>query len=113
LNRDRSYALHVLECIEHIRQFTREGQAFFETDLKSQVAVERKLQILAESLKRLSPEVKQSHPNIDWRSITGLRNILVHDYLGISTDLIWAIVERDLPVLEMHVKRLLETLEPR
>jgi uncharacterized protein with HEPN domain len=111
VNRDRFYARHVLECINHIKQFTAEGRAAFETDLKTQVAVERKLQILAESLKRLSPELKNNHPEIDWRSITGIRNVLVHDYLGISMHLVWEIVDRDVPILEGQIQAILEALD--
>jgi uncharacterized protein with HEPN domain len=56
---------------------------------------------MAESSQRLSAEAKESHPEIDWRGISGFRNILVHDYLGgIDLDLIWAVIETELPQLK-------------
>ena len=48
---------------------------------------------------KLSEPLKAAHPEVDWKSIMGLRNVLVHDYLGVSMSRIWDIVERDLPDL--------------
>lgn len=65
-----------------------------------QDAVLRNLQIMAESTQRLSEEYKNTHPDVDWRKISGLRNILVHDYLGIDLETVWNILARDLPGLK-------------
>ena len=59
------------------------------------------LQVMAESCQRLSETAKKAHPEIDWRGITGFRNILVHDYLGgIDLELIWQVIEQELPRLK-------------
>jgi len=72
----------------------------------------RNLQTLAESSQRLSEQLKASRPEIDWRGIAGLRNILVHDYLGISLPRVWEIVEVFLPQLKTAVRHWLQTLPP-
>jgi uncharacterized protein with HEPN domain len=59
----------------------------------------RNLQTLAESTQRISDHLKAHHPEVDWRAIAGFRNILVHDYLGVSTERIWEIVSVNLPML--------------
>ncbi|MCK4535654.1 MAG: DUF86 domain-containing protein [Desulfuromonadales bacterium] len=74
-----------------------------------QDAVLRVLQVMAESSQRLSEEAKNTHPDIDWRSISGFRNILVHDYLGgIDLELIWQVIEQELPILKKALLQMSE-----
>jgi uncharacterized protein with HEPN domain len=64
-----------------------------------QDAVVRNLQVLAESSQRLSDPVKSAEPSVPWRALSGFRNILVHGYLGVDLELVWRVVEKDLPPL--------------
>ena len=72
-----------------------------------QDAVLRNLQVIAESTQRLSEEIKATQPEIEWRRIAAFRNVLVHNYLGIDIEKIWDVVQRDIPVLEQAVSRML------
>jgi len=101
---DRVYLLHIRECIGHIREFTAGGREEFLRDRKTQDAVLRNLQTLAESATRLSTPLRKRHPEVDWRGIGGFRNVLVHDYLGTNLERVWSIVDRDLPVLNATVE---------
>lgn len=105
---DRLYLLHIRECIRRIELYTAEGEAAFFNDTRTQDAVLRNLQVLAESAQRLSESFKESHLQIDWRGIAGFRNVLVHGYLGINLVRVWQIVERDLPHLKAHIEAALE-----
>lgn len=78
------YLHHILECIERIEAYTQGNQELFLTDMKTQDAVLRNLQIMAESTQKLPPQWKEAHPNIPWQQIGGFRNRLVHEYLGIT-----------------------------
>ena len=99
--RDRTYVLHMLECIEKIEQYTGGDHNRFLNDPMLQDAVLRVLQVMAESSQRLSAETKSAAEHIDWRGIAGFRNILVHDYLGgIDLNLIWQVIEQELPLLK-------------
>jgi uncharacterized protein with HEPN domain len=69
-----------------------------------QDAVLRNLQVLAGSSQRLSDEFKLRHPDIKWYKIAGLRNILVHDYLGIDLETVWVTVSRKLQELKTVVR---------
>lgn len=69
-----------------------------------QDAVLRNLQVLAESTQRLSEDYKASNAGIEWYKIAGLRNILVHDYLGIDLETVWVVVKENLPELKTLVK---------
>ena len=107
---DRLYLEHILECIRYVTEFTQQGREAFLSDRKTQDAVLRNLQILGESTRRLSDPVKNLHPEIDWRPIAALRNVLVHDYLGLDLYEIWEIVEDDLPALKPKIEAVLREL---
>ena len=70
----------------------------------------RNLQTLAESSQRLSDTIKASRPEVDWRGLSGFRNVLVHDYLGVDLDLVFRIVEHDVPRLKQACLDALEAL---
>ena len=72
-----------------------------------QDVVIRNLQVLAESSQRLSEQIKQTRPEIDWHKISGFRNILVHDYLGIDMERVWIIVEREIPLPKKTVRAMM------
>ena len=107
---DRAYLRHILECLDAIRAYTAEGRDRFLTDRKTQKATLRELQELAESTQRLSSHLKEKRPETPWRDISGFRNVLVRDYLGINLARIWAVVERDLPPLRAAVAAMLREL---
>jgi uncharacterized protein with HEPN domain len=75
-----------------------------------QSAVERQLGILGEAARRVSIEFQQLHPEIDWRNAINLRNILVHRYDQVSSEVIWNIVTSVLPSLLVQVEALLPPL---
>ena len=108
---DRLYLIHILECIDHIQQYTAEGRDYFLADTKTQDAVIRNLQTLAESTQRISSELRLRYDVVDWRNIAAFRNVVVHDYLGIDLKQIWAIVEHDLPDLKRKIQTILGELE--
>jgi uncharacterized protein with HEPN domain len=108
---DRLYLIHIKECIGRVIMYTGEGKDVFFADTKTQDAVMRNLQILAESTQRLSDSLKEKHLDVDWRNISGFRNVVVHEYLSIDVKRIWDIVEQDLPVLEEQIEAILEELD--
>jgi len=108
---DRLYLHHIKEAIEWIEEFTRGGELEFFADRKTQDAVLRNLHTLSESTQHLSNELKEQHPDVDWRTIAALRNVVVHDYLGVDLDRIWDIVEDDLPNLKPKIVSILEENE--
>jgi uncharacterized protein with HEPN domain len=108
---NRLYLIHIQECLTRIELYTVEGKDAFLTDIKTQDAVLRNLQTLAESTQRLSDELKAAHPDIDWRRISGFRNVLVHDYLSVNLIRVWEIIERNLPELKSKILLILQELE--
>ena len=105
---DRLYLIHITECIDRIKKYTKGGKKKFLSDIKIQDAVLRNLHILSESTQRISRILKIKHPDVDWSAIWGFRNVVVHDYLGIDLKQIWNIISNDLPALHEKVKIILE-----
>ncbi len=106
---DRVYLQHILECIRRIEENTGAYEAFLDTHAL-QDAVLRNLQVLSESTQKLSHQLKDKHPQTDWRSIAAFRNVLVHGYLGIDIERIWQIAREDVPALKQTVRDMLDEL---
>ncbi len=105
--RDQVYIEHMIECILRIESYVGTDKNQFFQDTLLQDAVMRVLQVMAESSQRLSEDMKNLQPEIDWRGISGFRNILVHDYLGgIDLDLIWQVIETELPRLKQSLTKI-------
>lgn len=105
---DRLYLIHMSECIDRVEEYVQGGKERFLGDTKTQDAVLRNLQTLAESSQRLSDDLKRRHVDIDWKAISGFRNVVVHDYLGVDIGQIWDIVANDLPPLKEKIRALLK-----
>jgi len=84
-----------------------ENYVTFQKDLKTRKAVERNIEIIGEAMRR----IREVDPDIlisDSRKIIDTRNRIIHGYDSVSTDVIWLIVTRNLPILEKEIKRLLD-----
>lgn len=110
---DRVYLLHIRDAIQNILNYTEDGRDSFFADRKTQDAVVRNLEIIGEATKHLSQRFKDAHPDISWKPIAGMRDKLIHDYFGINLQLVWDVVERDLPTLKRKVAQLLDLLEKK
>jgi len=67
----------------------------------------RNLEVIGEAVKSLPPDFKRRYPEIPWRSITALRNVLIHEYFGVDLKIVWRVVQRRLPTLKRHVEVML------
>ena len=101
---DLLYATHILDCVNRIERYCAVGEERFHSDELVQDGVLRNLQVLAESSQRISSELKARHAEVDCRGVSGFRNVLVHDYLGLNLARIWHIVSVDLPVLAQQMR---------
>lgn len=105
------YLHHILECIGRIEEDTRKGRDAFFASHTLQDAVLRNVQTLSESAQRLPQQVKDAHPEVEWKDIAAFRNVLVHNYLGIDLEMIWDIVQRDIPRLKRSINLMLKSSE--
>ena len=80
----RVYLAHILECLRKIECFTAEGRTRFSQDAMVQDAVLRNFEIIGEAAKRLDDSFRAAHPQIPWRALAGLRDVLIHQYEGVD-----------------------------
>ena len=105
----RLYLDDILEAIAQIQEYTSGlDYAKFTGDRRTQDAVVRNLEIIGEAAGRLPESIKVSAADIEWRKIAGLRNILTHEYFGVSLPVIWDVVQNKLGLLEIACRQLLE-----
>jgi len=101
----------MLEAIAAIERHLHRGQAAFEQDELLQDWFVRNPQILGEAARGLPDDVRALAPDIEWPRIIGMRNVLVHGYFDIDTDIVWDAAGRDAPALKPHIEELLQRLE--
>ena len=94
----------IVEAIDRILDYTS-AQTFasFAADRKTVDAVVRNLEVLGEAARHIDADTVGRLPNVPWRDMADLRNLLIHEYFGISLDIVWATIERDLRPLRKAV----------
>ncbi|MEI7594587.1 MAG: DUF86 domain-containing protein [Bacteroidota bacterium] len=102
--RDDIRILDIEECIRRIELFVLDlDYDNFMYDIKTQDAVVRNLEIIGEAVKSLTPEFTEKHKHISWSEIGRLRDKLIHHYSGINYDIVWAIIQKDIPQLKSDI----------
>lgn len=82
----------------------------FRKDKKTQDAVIRNIEIMGEATKKLSEDMRNDNPNIPWKNIAGTRDKLIHSYFGVNIDIIWSIVQIEIPSLLPKIERIYQNL---
>jgi uncharacterized protein with HEPN domain len=107
---NKLYLTHILECIEKIDSYTSSGEKEFVKSTLLQDAVIRNFEIIGEATKNLSLDFSERHPEIPWRKMAGLRDVLIHNYMGVNARLVWNIVKNDLPILKRDISKVLKNM---
>ncbi|MHB0999543.1 MAG: HepT-like ribonuclease domain-containing protein [Armatimonadota bacterium] len=101
---DNERLIDILDAIEKIEKYTIDGRNRFDAEDLVQTWVVHHIQVIGESACQISEEMKEKHPDIPWRQIIGMRNILVHAYFNVDPEEIWGVVELDLPILKEKIR---------
>jgi uncharacterized protein with HEPN domain len=106
---DADFLRDIREAVRRIRMYT-DATTYdrFLADFKTQDAVIRNLEIMGEAAKSLSPGLRGKYPDVPWKGMAGVRDRLIHHYFGVNLDIVWNIVEAELPALETQVEAILQ-----
>lgn len=94
------------KAIDFVQGLTKED---FDNNELLRLSLTHLLQIIGEAARRVSPEFRAVHSQIDWKAIVGMRSKVVHDYLNVDEDIVWDTVTNELPPLVKELERVLET----
>ena len=104
---DRERLQDMLEAIERIDMYAKHGWPALRQDELVQTWVVHHLMIIGEACRALSAQFRATHPDEVWALAAGLRNVIVHEYFGVDVDVVWGVIERDLPVLKHRIQEIL------
>jgi uncharacterized protein with HEPN domain len=107
---DRERLLDIQEAIARIEKYAARGRGAFESEELIQTWIVHHIRIIGEACRALSDTVKNRYPNVPWPQVVGMRNILVHHYFDVDSDIIWSVVEKDLPALKNQLDAILNDL---
>jgi uncharacterized protein with HEPN domain len=109
---DKIRLRHILDAIESINAYVANTDYIaFSGHPMMQDACIRQLQVIGEACSKVSPALRDKHPQIPWQQIIGLRIIVIHEYFGVDDIVIWDVIEKDLPELMQQVDAIWKLLE--
>jgi uncharacterized protein with HEPN domain len=105
MQRDLQFLLDMLQSAELILTYTAQcSKHEFVVNVQLQDAVIRRLLVIAEAARRVSGTTQQALPNVSWQEINGMRNRLVHEYDDVNLDIVWDVVQLEIPPLIENLK---------
>jgi uncharacterized protein with HEPN domain len=108
---DKVRVKHILDAIHEIEKYLAGvSQDHFATNSEKRFATIKQLEIIGEACNSISSTIKDAHPEIEWSSIKGFRNISIHEYFDVSTELVWQIAQNDIPALKEKMSELMHSL---
>ena len=113
MKRDQKlYVFEILTQIELIeKSFLGKSKEDLENNLDLKDATIRRIEIIGEAIKQISPEIKNKYPQVEWKSIVGTRDNIIHGYFNVNLEIIWEIIDRDIPILKKQMQEIKNDLE--
>lgn len=106
-NEDSIYLGHMLDMTRRaITALQSKNRVDYDTDDILRMGLTHLVQVIGEAARKVSAQFQQTHPEIPWRQIIGMRHRIVHDYMRVDEDILWEVVSNDLPALLPHLEQI-------
>lgn len=103
-----------MECIGKIEEYIENlTEKEFENNSEKQDAVIRRIEIIGEAVKNISNETKDKYPHIRWREIAGMRDVVIHQYFGVTIGLVWRVANAEIPNLKEKIEAIINEMEEK
>ena len=103
------YLEDILEAIDRIQEYMQGvTRAAFENDRMRFDAVIRNLEVIGEAVKQVPESVRARYSSVEWRKIAGLRDILIHKYFHINIEIVWDVVQSNIPILKTEIQQMIK-----
>jgi uncharacterized protein with HEPN domain len=107
IKNDSAYIDHILDSIRKINEFSKGiNLKEFKKNELVQDAIIRNIEIIGEASKKISSDTKQKYTEIPWKDIAGMRDKLIHDYLGVDLDVVWKTIKKDISDLDALISEI-------
>ena len=100
----------MIEAINRIEKYSARGRDIFESDELIQTYILHHLQVIGEAAFKMPQDFRERYPEVPWPKMLGMRHILVHGYFEIDLDIVWAVVQKDLPELKRKLEAILRRI---
>jgi len=108
---DKQRLLHIIDAIAAVEEYVKDADpGIFNKNSMMRFATIKQIEIIGEAANHITTETKDKFTGISWVQIIGMRHILVHEYFGIDTDVIWEVITQYLPELKLSIESVIEKI---
>ena len=106
------FLTHILDSINLVEEYLKgKSKLDFLNSKQLQDSVIRRIEIIGEAIKNIPNDIKENYNQTPWKEITGMRDILIHQYFGVDLDLTWQVIDKDLPRLKRQISDISKNID--